>query len=222
MPPHPLPYDQHSYKYWPRLPPSSDAEAEANPSITTMSKQPLKQIVNTDSVESALKALDDAKRLPYALALPRQDDQTRLPRTDDTTAPCTAFVTTNFETLDDATAFLNNVCCGDTPRFRSCEELLARDTPRKPSVIILCTQNPNAPIQPADWKRHFMTFLPSIITSMAAATVREAPTNPADFAVSEIIDRMVPAFAVIDNAAGGRIADADAQRLPLGVPYSLH
>jgi hypothetical protein len=45
---------------------------------------------------------------------------------------------------------------------------------------------------------------------VAAATGREAPTNAADFAVSEIIDRMVPAFAVIDNAAGGRIADADA------------
>jgi hypothetical protein len=175
-----------------------------------MPKPPLKQIVNTDSVESALKALDDAKRLPCALALPRQDDQTRLPRTDDTTAPCAAFVTTNFETIDDAAAFLNNVCCGDTPRFRSCEELLARDTPRKPSVVILCTQNPNAPIKPADQNRHFMTFLPSIITSMAAVIGREAPTNAADFAVSEIIDRTVHAFAVIDNAADGRIADADA------------
>jgi hypothetical protein len=192
-----------------------------------LSKQPLKQIVNTDSVESALKALDDAKRHPYAFALPREDDQARLPRTDDTTAPCAAFVTTNFETIEQATAFLNNVCCCDTPRFRSCEELLARDTPRKPSVIILCTQNPSAPMQAADRKRHFMTFLPIILTSMAAATGRDAPTHDAaDFAVSEIIDRMVHAFAVIDNAAGGRIADADAhaayvsavkERAPLSV-----
>jgi len=170
MPSQPRSFDQHLYIYWPRVPRSPDGD----PNNTADAKNPLTRLVNTDSVECALKALDVSKRQPYAFALPREDDRARLPCTDDLSAACATLVTTNFETCEAAVTFLDDVCRGTSPRFRTCEELLAVDTPRKPSVIVICAPAPNA----ADTKRQFMKFLPSLLTGMAAAAGKRADRSP--------------------------------------------
>ena len=91
---------------------------------------PLTKLINIDSIESPLKALELAKTQPFAFKLPRADDESRIPRSDDADAPAAALVSTNFSTAAEAIAFLDAVC-GPTLRFSGSNELLAFDTPRK-------------------------------------------------------------------------------------------
>ena len=123
-------YDEYLYPYWER-PKSKRPPGAPLPPPTP----PLTKLFNIDSIESPLKALELAKTQPYAFALPRSDDESRIPRTDDDAAPASALVSTNFSNAAEAITFLDSVCGGPNPRFSVSYELLAQDTPRKRSVL---------------------------------------------------------------------------------------
>ena len=126
-------YDEYLYNlypYWDRPKSKRPPRAPLPPP-----SPPLTKLFNIDSIESPLKALELAKTQPYAFALPRSDDESRIPRTDDDDAPASALVSTNFSHAAEAIAFLDSVCGGPNPRFSVSYELLAQDTPRKRSVL---------------------------------------------------------------------------------------
>ena len=88
----PVNYDEFLYPYYER--PKRLPNAPLPPPTP-----PLTKLINIDSIESPLKALELAKTQPFAFTLPRADDESRIPRTDDTAAPAAALlVSTNFST----------------------------------------------------------------------------------------------------------------------------
>ena len=128
-------YDEYLYPYWER-PKSKRPPGAPLPPPTP----PLTKLFNIDSIESPLKALELAKAQPYAFALPRSDDESRIPRTDDDAAPASALVSTNFSNAAEAITFLDSVCGGSNPRFSVSYELLALDTPRKRRSVLVTTK----------------------------------------------------------------------------------
>jgi hypothetical protein len=128
-------YDEYLYPYWERPKSKRPPGAPLPPPAP-----PLTKLFNIDSIESPLKALELAKTQPYAFALPRSDDESRIPRTDDDAAPASALVSTNFSNAAEAITFLDSVCGGSNPRFSVSYELLALDTPRKRRSVLVTTK----------------------------------------------------------------------------------
>ena len=179
----PLNYDEFLYSYYERRPKRLPNAPLPPPT------PPLTKRINIDSIESPLKALELAKTQPYAFTLPRADDESRIPCTDDADAPAAALVSTNFSTAAEAIAFLDAVC-GPTLRFSGSNELLTFDTPRKRSVLV--TTKPT-PLSIPDRTDAFRAFAPTLIGAFGGET--------SAFAVSELVcgDGASSAFLLVDN-----------------------
>ena len=178
-------YDEYLYPYWERPKSKRPPGAPLPPPAP-----PLTKLFNIDSIESPLKALELAKTQPYAFALSRSDDESRIPRTDDDAAPASALVSTNFSNAAEAITFLDSVCGGPSPRFSVSYELLAQDTPRKRSVLV--TTKPTQLSIP-DRTDAFLAFAPTLIGAFGG--------SPAAFAVSELVcgDGASSAFLLVEN-----------------------
>jgi len=179
----PLNYDEFLYPYYERRPKRLPNAPLPPPT------PPLTKLINIDSIESPLKALELAKTQPYAFTLPRSDDKSHIPRTDDADAPAAALVSTNFSTAAEAIAFLDTVC-GPTLRFSGSNELLTFDTPRKRSVLV--TTKPT-PLSVSDRTDAFLAFAPTLISAFGG--------DASTFAVSELVrgDGTLSTFLLVDN-----------------------
>ena len=191
-------FSTHWYQWWPKD-----------------SKKPAFQDFLVDSHDCILSSLDFTKTHPVALCFRRNDDDDGFPRTDDDEGPTSQYVTTDFSSFAGADAFLDSVRVGQ--EFSVVTELMARDTPRKQSVVLCIPPDPDRMETSDDTRSLLLSAVAPVIRAMASlSNLKRAKDDKemfAEYSVSVVSKPLFTAEAnprvVIVRNVDRWLADAD-------------